>query len=561
MISATHNKSYQSYIDDVIQGRVIVGDLTRLAVQRHIDDLKKSSRDDCPYYFSTAKANAAINLFKLFRLTKGEVAGQEFVLNPWQQFIIASIFGWLRKDNHTRRYRRAYIEVARKNGKSTLMAAIGLIMLLFDGEEAAEVYSAATKRDQAKIVWDEACRMIRKSTLLYKMCRIYRDQITCPSTNSKFVPLASDSKSLDGLSTSCGLVDELHAHPTADVWELLDSSTGARKQPLILTITTAGTNLSGIGYQKHQMAEKILNGQLDNDGWFCFIAALDKNDDYLDSKNWIKANPNLPYMPSIMADLEAASITAKASTSDLTNFLIKRCCLWQQNNSSWLDLVKWDACKKADMQLSDFYGRDIFLGIDYAQKADLTSICILIPPKDEGEPYRYFWKHYLPKNKVDQLTQLGDNRWKQWQKSGELIVTDGVVTDQQRLLDDIRALSEQYNIVAIGQDPWGLSDFANDLQDFVVIDVSQKMQNISNPSKEFDAQILAKTMAHNSGSLTRWMAENVVIYSDNNGNIKPQTDKGHRKKIDGIIAAIMALTVQMRYIPPEEEQEFFCFAI
>jgi phage terminase large subunit-like protein len=439
------------------------------------------------------------------------------------------------------------------------MAALGVLMLLFDGEEAAEVYTVAVKRDQAKIIWDEACRIIRKSPLLSKMCRIYRDQIIYRASNSKFMPLASDTKSLDGLSTSCGLIDELHAHPNREVWELLDSSTAARKQPLILTITTAGTNQSGVGYEKHCMAEKILNGDLENDSWFCFIACLDKDDDYFSEKNWIKANPNMPYMLSILDDLRSASITAKASTSDLTNFLIKRCCLWQKNASSWLDLSKWDGCKDTSMHLEDFYGRNVYLGIDYAQKRDLTSICMIIPPIEEDEPYRYFWKYYLPSETVSNHTQSGDLRWQQWSKDGQLTVTNGVLTDQNRMIADIKELSNNFNVVAIGVDAWGLGDFANRLEGMTVIDVRQNFKELSPPAKEFESQIVAHIMAHNSGSLTRWQVENVQILIDNLSNIRPITDKSHRNKIDGILAAIMALCVSMRYKPEEDEEDFFCF--
>ena len=286
--------SVTSYAKKVVAGKIIAGDSVKKACKRHLKDLKKSKRKDYPYYFDAEQAEYCFAFAENYcRHSKGKWAGKPLILEDWQRFVVGSIFGWKRKDDDTRRFRYFYIQVARKNGKSTLMAFIGLYVIVCDGENGAEIYSAATKKDQARIIFDEAKNMIGKSPELRTILTTYRNNITFDAQLSKFEPLSSDSETLDGLNVHLGLIDELHAHKTGDVYNILDSATGARTQPLIGTGTTAGRNPNCFCKELYDYYKNILNETVENEDIFIYIAELDENDDWTDPQNWIKANPNM----------------------------------------------------------------------------------------------------------------------------------------------------------------------------------------------------------------------------------------------------------------------------
>src|SRR5512139_2470424 len=280
----------EQYIDDVVAGRVSACHWVQQAAQRHIDDLEHGAERGL--HFDQDAAEHVLKFFTILRHSKGEWAGRLIELEPWQQFLLWTLFGWKRADG-TRRFRTAYIEVARKNGKSTMGAGIGLYLLAADGEPGAEIYSAATKRDQARITHLEAVRMVRSSPMLKRRIRTFRDNLNIEGTASKFEPLGADADTTDGLNIHGAIVDEIHAHKTREMWDRLDTATGARRQPLMFGITTAGYDRQSLCWTLNEYSKKVLDRVIDDDTFFGLIYTLDEGDDWQDEKTWIKANPNL----------------------------------------------------------------------------------------------------------------------------------------------------------------------------------------------------------------------------------------------------------------------------
>ena len=330
--------SAKQYIDDVLSGRVVVGQRVRQAVERHVGDLR--SAKDRGLRFDPKAAERVLKFFGFLHHSKGEWAGRPFVLSPWQVFILWVVFGWKRADG-TRRFRTAYIEIGRKNGKSTLAAGVALYLFAADQEPGAEVYTAATKRDQARIVHSEAIRMVQSSPGLQRFIDIFKDNLSMLRTNSKYEPLGADADTMDGLNVHGAIIDELHAHKTRNLWDVLETATGARRQPLIFAITTAGFDRQSLCWQQHDYAEKVLDRIVSDDTHFAFVAALDSEDDWTDRAAWIKANPNLGV--SVKPEsLEEQCVKAESLPSAQNAFRRLRLNQWTEQSERWIDLAVWD---------------------------------------------------------------------------------------------------------------------------------------------------------------------------------------------------------------------------
>lgn len=526
----------EQYIADVTAGRIAVSKHVRRAVERHLRDLERTD-----LIFDREEACFAIQCFGFFRHSKGKWAGQPFTLSPWQQFILWCLFGWKRLDG-TRRYRRAYIEIARKNGKSTFLAGILLILLLFDGEPGAEIYSAATKKEQARIVFNEAKRMVRASADLRELIRSYRNNLDVPETNSKFEPLSSDANSLDGLNIHGAGVDELHAHPTREVYDVLDTATGARTQPLIVAITTAGFNQEGICFEIRGYCIDVLDPgvDVDDDSWFAYIACIDEGDDWQDERCWIKANPNL-FVSVFLEDLRDGARRARRGSSALNNFLCKRLNRWTQQAERWIAVEDWDSCLE-EFTEDQLQGRECFGGLDLAEKIDLNALCLIFPGADGENFQRAIWRFWMPAGRAQRLADEGDPKWLQWAKDGLIGLTEGDVTDYDVVHDDILEDSRCFSITQIGYDPWNATQLATKLngEGVVMVEVRQNIGHLTEGSKEFEAKVLSTGIHHNGNRVMRHMVDNAAIERDKNGNIRPVKSKDRRKKIDGVVAAVIA---------------------
>lgn len=485
--------------------------------------------------------------------SKGEWAGQPFELAPWQAFILWVLFGWKRTSDGQRRFRTAFIFVPRKNGKTSLMAGIGLYLLVLDGEQGAEVYSAATKREQAKLSWDEAVRMRAASPSLKEITQHWKssDTISMEATNSKFRPLGADADTLDGLNVHGALIDELHAHRTPEVVDVLQTATGSRRQPLQFEITTAGFDQQGIGYQHYDYGKKILEGVFEDDTWFVFLAELDSGDDWRDPLTWAKANPNLGVSVK-QDDLERKAKEAENRPAALNNFLCKHLDVWTQQEERWISIEAWDACgpeSDADGCAEELRGRTCYGGMDLSSRVDVTAFALVFPEPDGGfRQLSWFW---IPEESMRERELRDRVPYGVWAEEGYVEVTPGNVIDYERIKAKIGELATRYDILEVGFDPWSATQIALQLgeEGLNMVEISQRYSTLSEPSKAFEALVLSKKLRHDGNLLMRWMVDCVSIVTDTLGNIRPAKPDRRKsaKRIDGVAATVNALFCALRH--------------
>ena len=536
----------EQYIDDVLSGEIAACKYVRQACQRHMNDLANGS--DRGLYFDPDAAQLVIDFFSILQHSKGKWAGQCIDLEPWQMFIIWCVFGWKKADGN-RRFKVAYNEVARKNGKSTFAAGIGLYGLVADGEEGAEVYSAATKMDQAKIIHQEAIRMVRKSVSLKKRCGVHVNNIHVNITNSKFEPLGSDAKTLDGLNPHLTTVDELHAHPDSSVWDVIRSAIGARTQPLMFAITTAGFNTQCFCKQQRDYAANVLSGIVEDDSLFAIIYTLDEGDDWKDESVWIKANPNLDISVS-REDMRDMCKEAVESAEKRNNFLTKKLNVWTTQHVSYFNVAKWDECLTHSKTLEDFAGQKCILGLDLASKLDITANVAIFPKGDTYEILPFF---YCPEEGAKIRSKKDRVPYLSWADKGWLKMTPGSKIDTNFIVNDIKRLFEICDVEMLGFDPWGFAAFQDMLTNEGIdtknlIEIRPIMQHLSEPTKELAADIIEGKIIHNGNPIMSWMIGNTVVYVDPNDNVRPVKNKS-TEKIDGVLALLTGKAILMQQKP------------
>lgn len=528
----------RQYIEQVSRGEITVCKWVRLAVERHLRDLETGHKRGL--YFDEDAANRVIKFFGFLRHSKGEWAGQVVKLEPWQQFILWVLFGWHQADG-TRRFRIAYEEIARKNGKSTKAAGVGLYLFDADKEPGAEVYTAATKRDQARITHSEATRMVKKSRALRKRITVYKDNLHNEITASKFEPVGRDADSLDGLNVHGAIVDELHAHKTRELWDVLETATGSRRQPLMYAITTAGFNRQTICYELHDYTRKVLDGVIEDDSFFGIIFTLDEGDDWEDERNWFKANPNLNVSVKL-DDLRRKAAKAKKMPSALNAFLRLHMNVWTQAETKWVNQEKWAACGQEPVNLEALAGRDCYGGLDLSSTIDISAFVLVFPPEQADEKYRVLCRFWIPEEAMTERSKRDRVPYDAWVRQGFIQATPGDVIDYKWIVADILDLAEKYDLIEVAFDRWGASKMIQELQDaeLEVIQFGQGFASMSGPMKELERLIVAGELAHGNNPVLRWMADNLVAREDPAGNIKPDKSKSI-EKIDGMVALIMAL--------------------
>lgn len=533
----------EGYIRGVLDGTVLVGRLVKLAVERHVQDLDAGA--DRGLVFDQAAAQKAIDFFRFLKHSKGEWAGQSFELSPWQQFILWALFGWKRADGH-RRFRTAYVEIPRKNGKSTLAAGIGLYLFFADKEPGAEVYTAATKRDQARIVHSEAIRMVKASTGLSSRIRVLRDNLSIEQTASKYEPLGADADTADGLNIHGAIVDELHAHKTRALLDVLDTATGARRQPLIFVITTAGHDRNSVCWEQRRAAEQVLEGVSTDDTLFGFVATVDKGDSWKDPRTWQKANPNFGVSVKV-ADLQAKARKAELQPGYQNAFRRLHLNEWTEQAERWLDMDRWDECADP-FDAAELEGRRCYAGLDLATKVDLCALALLFPPDDDDDLFRVLMWFWCPEEGIRRRSEKDSVPYQQWVDEGLLTPTEGEVTDYEVIREEIRGIAGRFELLELGFDPWNALHLATQLQSDGVqmVEVAQNFRNLSEPSKKLEELVMSRRLAHGGNPVLRWMAGNVAIIRDNHDNIKPSKPKS-TEKIDGIAAIVNALSRYVRH--------------
>lgn len=527
----------EEYIQKVLRGKLTVCKWVRLYYERHVDDLKDG--DKRGIFFDKRAGARILKFFDFLKHSKGEFAGQKFILSPWQQAYLYVLFGW-HNNRGTRRFRTSYLEVSRKAGKSTLSAGVGLYLLLADHEQGAEVYSAATKRDQAKIVHGEAVRMARASKPLKAKLTLRADNMLDLRTNSKFEPLSSDYNSLDGLNISGAIIDELHAHKTRDLWDVLETATGARRQPLIFAITTAGVSRNSICREQHDYTEKILERSIVDDTYSGIIFTLDKDDNYENPKVWIKSNPNLG-VSTKREDLERKLVKAKEMPAALNAFLRLHMNIWTQAETRWINPEAWAKCAGAtdDAELKNAV---CYAGLDLSSTTDLTALVLKFP--ETGDVRAWFW---IPEDNIVARERRDRVPFSSWIKSGYVETTPGNVIDYEFIKDKIRILSADYpNLREIGYDPYGATQIAIQLEEegYKVVPVRQGWVTLSPALKELEREYLGGELKHGDNPVLKWMAANIVVKQDSAGNYMPDKARS-TDRIDGIVALCMAISRQI----------------
>ncbi len=515
----------------------------RLACQRHIDDLARQKTKAFQYRFDQAKAARACRFIENLTHIKGKWAGSEIRLGPWQKFIVCSIFGWVNKRTDLRRYREAYIEVARKNGKSQFAATIGLFALAGDDEPGAEVYSGATTEKQAWEVFRPARLMAKKDEDFQAHYGIVvnASNLAIPELASKFEPIVGNPG--DGASPHCSITDEYHEHRTSDQYDTMLTGMGAREQPLALIITTAGSNIAGPCYDKRAQVCKILDkvSGFDNEDIFGIIFTLDDDDDWTDFNNWPKANPN--FGVSVFEDyLRARHKEALQRASRQNIIRCKHLNQWMNAATAWMDMVAWRKCADPALRPEQFVGKPCWIALDLASKIDLAELARIFKWQDDKgqDHYAAFCNHYLPEEEAETEDKT---YYAGWAREGWITLTPGNIIDYGYIKDDLRDYKGQFEIQEVPFDPFQATQLSVEMlsEGFPMVEMGATVKNFSQPMKEWEALILSGRFHHNGDPVLTWMVSNVIAWRDKKDNIFPQKER-KEAKIDGPVAIIMALS-------------------
>lgn len=531
------------YADDVLTGKIKACKLVKKAALRHFKDLYRAEHDpEFEYHLCPKRAQHIVSFYKFIKHTKGKLARQSIKLMPWQIFLLSSTMGWLRNGTRFRRFRACTVFVGRKNGKSTIASGLALYMLVADNETGSEIFAVATKRDQARLVFDDASRMVSMSPDLKSILKIRRNEIFYDEEFAKFVPLASDSNSLDGLNIHMFICDEIHAWKDKNLFGVLETATGSREQPLAFVISTAGWILDGIGKAMHDDAALILNTYGLEDDVFTLLYTLDDGDKFNDSSCWIKANPCLGVSVQY-DDIERLCRKAERITSERPNFLTKRCNVWVNNAEAWLDMDKVYACANPDAKLEDFKGRDCIIGLDFADYLDLTSICYLFPNSDGT--FNVFYDNFLPNSAMDKVTEQMRQRYLNLDDEGYLNILNVESMDYSTIGTVLEEACQLYNVGTIAYDPYHLTAIATQLEKkkLPMVSITQSKANLSEASKLLEKYIHDGSLIYNGDKTFEWTASCAVVKVDDRSNISVFRENHNIHKIDPIIATIIALSM------------------
>ena len=499
--------------------------------------------------FDERKAQRVVRFIEALRHTKGEFHGQPFHLLPWQEKIIRDVFGTVRDDDLSmRQYTTAYIEIPKKNGKSELGAAIALNMLINDDEWKAEVYSCASDRQQAAIVFDVAVDMVRQSPALMKRVKIIpstRRMIYQP-TGSIYQVLSSEVATKHGLNVSACIFDELHTQPTRALYDVMTQGSGdARRQPLWFFLTTAGTDRNSICWEVHQKALDILEGRKNDPRFYPVLFGLPDEADWTNEENWYRANPSLDYTITI-DKVRDAFRKAQETPADENQFRQLRLNQWVKQSVRWMPMDKWDECGGV-VDPYALEGRACYAGLDLSSTSDLTALVLAFPPTSEDEPYialPFFW---LPEETLSLRVRRDHVPYDQWAKRGFIQTTEGNVVHYGFIERFICELGERYDIREIAHDRWNATMMVQTLEDdgFTMVPFGQGFKDMSPPTKELMRLVLEHRLCHGGHPVLRWNMDNAYVRTDPAGNLKLDKEKS-TEKVDGAVALVMALDRAMK---------------
>jgi phage terminase large subunit-like protein len=489
-------------------------------------------------------AKRAVLFIENLTHTKGEWAGKPFYLMPWERKIVEKLFGTLNSDG-TRQYRTCYIELPRKNGKSTLAAGIALYLLFADEEIGAQVYSAANDRNQAALVFNDAAAMVRQAPALWKRSKIIDSQkrIVYQGQNSFYCAISAEAYSKFGYDSHGVIYDELHAAPNRELWDVLTTSFGARRQPLLLCITTAGYDRNSICWEQHDYACKVRDGIIDDPTFLPVIYAAPDDADWTDEDIWFESNPALGAFRSID---EMRTLCAKAQETPALEMTFRRLYLnqWTSSVERWMPMDKWDECG-GEVSLEELKGKPCYCGLDLAATTDLTALSLVFPREDGYDVLMRFW---IPGDTAREKERKERVPYRLWAKQGFIKLTEGNVIDYGYIRQELKELAEMFPIQEIAFDRWGATKLVQDLEadGFTVVPFGQGYASMSPPTKELMTLVLGGKIRHGGNPILRWNADNMVVNQDPAGNLKPDKAKA-TQKIDGVVALIMGLDRATRH--------------
>jgi len=532
------------YAADVLSGEIPACEQVKQACSRFVEHVKRATIEDGIWYDSDDVERRCEKL-ELYPHVKGKWAakGETLDMSPWQVFCTVNIFGFKKvKDGERtkfRMYREAYIEVPRKNGKTFWIAGIGLLMLTEDGEFGAEVYCGATNEKQAFEVFTPAkqiCSRLPELREFYGL-EVNAKTLTIPQTGGKFEPIIGDPG--DGASPSCGIADEFHEHKNSNQVDTIVTGMGARDNPLMLYITTAGTDMGGPCYAKRDDVKNILAGSVVDDSIFGIIYTLDDGDEWDTVEAQIKANPN--YDVSVSGDfLEGQLNQARRSALKQVAYRTKHLNQWVGAKAAWMNMLAFQAVRKKDLNIEDYKGLKCYAAFDLASKIDIASCAVLFPPQN-GKPAAVFCRHYLPEDIINE-----NQRYLAWHKDGWLSSTPGNVIDFEYIENDLKDLARDHQVLEVPFDPFQATQFSTRMmaEGLPMVEVGATVKNLSEPMKEVEKLILSKEIVFSFDPVLLWMFGNVVAKLDQKDNIFPNKERPENK-IDGVVALIMAVNRMM----------------
>lgn len=532
----------EQYIKDAASGAILVSDQVRLTCSNHLKDLQSGHVRGLS--FDPEQGNRVIQFIETFCCHNlDEYAGKPFLLEPWQKALLYILYGWRFASSGYRRFTVAYVELCKGNGKSMMASALGLYEMIGTGIQGASVYSVATQREQARIVWKDAALMVAHSPSLSSRIVSGRNNLHIPDSASKFEPLSSEEGSLDGKRPACIIADELHrwVGPNAnDLWNVLINALGKVRNPLFFVITTAGAGHENLCWRQRDYSERVLSGAYPDDRHFSWICCLAEGDDPEDSSLWIKSNPNLGVSVK-MDELKAVYERAKGDPASLNGVLRLRLGVWSESDVTWMQMDMWDSCT-ASVSAETLTKRPCFGGLDLSTTTDVSAFVLVFPPFGTDRKWSVLPYFFLPEDNIAERVRRDRVPYDVWERQDLFELTPGNVIDYDFIRHRINELSLQYDIKEIAFDVWNSSQLVTQLQDdgFEMVKFSQRAETMSAPVKFFMELVLKGDLAHGRNPVLRWMASNVIATPDASGIVKLDKSK-KREKIDGIVAALMGL--------------------
>lgn len=535
-----------AYWDKIQSGEETVGEKVRQAYKKLAADV---SDTESIYEYDARRANHAIEFIENYcKHSKGKWGGKPIDLELWQQAFIAATFGFVHKIDGTRKYREVFLVVARKNGKSTIASGIGLYLQIADGEPGAEVYAVATKKDQAKLVWIESKRMVKKSPVLLKRIKPLVSELVCEWNDSSFKPLGSDSDTLDGLNVHGAMLDEVHAWKDKNLYDVIVDGTSSREQPLIVMITTAGTVREAVYDMKYEESERVINGFEDPDGYkderfLPIIYELDDRTEWTDPANWKKANPGLGTIKKI-DQLQTKVNKAKANPMLVKNLLTKDFNIRETGTEAWLTFEEVN--NQETFNLEDIQGCYAIGGVDLSSTTDLSCATLLIMKPNSDKIYA-LQQYFLPEELVERRSVEDKIPYDKWADRGLVTLCNGNKVNYSDVTSWFKRMYDDFGIIPvwIGYDPWNSDYWVEEMKNtgFALEKVRQGALTLSQPMKEMGADLAAKRINYNNNPVTKWNLTNCAVKRDENDNIRPVKGQNQRQRIDGAVSLLIAYTV------------------